>query len=524
MGSTGIADSGRRRLPRWVWIAAGATFAAVVATAATFGVLAWSWGESLRDEQRLLPGVVVAGIDLGEATAAAAVEQVLEVVDADLDRIVEVAYGDEVWQVTARELGAATDAQDVVAAALERTVGASFAELIRVRWLGHTADLDLDVTVHVPQDEAARFVDRVADDVDRDPLDADISWDGDAVALTAAVDGRQVDRAAAVERLRDALTGAGGTVELPVEVVVPTVTTAVAEQALPEISAAVEHQLDRVVTLTHAGRSWEVTARELGAEPDIEAVTATAITVASPVASPASTGPGGATPASDDAGNEVPLQVPDDAVTAFVDEVAAGIDVSPRNAAVGWAGRVEVTPERSGAALDRDDTIARLHDALAGATDSIQLTVVDVQPSVTAASFKQVLVVKQDERVLELHVDGTVTRTWPIAVGQGGSETPTGVFSIGAKRFEPTWYNPSPDGWGSDMPAFIGPGADNPLGLRALNWNRNGADTLIRFHGTPNEASIGEAASRGCVRMFNRDVIELFDIIPSGTAIISLRG
>jgi lipoprotein-anchoring transpeptidase ErfK/SrfK len=72
------------------------------------------------------------------------------------------------------------------------------------------------------------------------------------------------------------------------------------------------------------------------------------------------------------------------------------------------------------------------------------------------------------------------------------------------------------------MPAQIGPGPDNPLGARAINWNRNGADTLIRFHGTPNEDSIGEAASAGCVRMFNDDVIELYDLVETGMTIVSV--
>ena len=116
-----------------------------------------------------------------------------------------------------------------------------------------------------------------------------------------------------------------------------------------------------------------------------------------------------------------------------------------------------------------------------------------------------------------------MVRTWPVAVGTGGSPTPTGTFTVGAKRFEPTWVNPARDRWGADLPARIGPGPDNPLGLRALNWNRvGGGDTLIRFHGTPNEDSIGEAASNGCVRMFNDDVIELYDLVPSGAMIISI--
>ena len=71
------------------------------------------------------------------------------------------------------------------------------------------------------------------------------------------------------------------------------------------------------------------------------------------------------------------------------------------------------------------------------------------------------------------------------------------------------------------MPEKIGPGPDNPLGLRALNWMQDGWDTLIRVHGTANVSSIGNAASHGCVRMTNPDVIELFDLVDTGTVILS---
>ena len=98
------------------------------------------------------------------------------------------------------------------------------------------------------------------------------------------------------------------------------------------------------------------------------------------------------------------------------------------------------------------------------------------------------------------------------------------MFTIGVKRFEPTWHNSSPDGWGKDMPLEIGPGPHNPLGLRALNWYRDGYDTLIRFHGTANEASIGRAASHGCVRMTNANVIELYDLVETGTVVVSAPG
>jgi hypothetical protein len=131
-----------------------------------------------------------------------------------------------------------------------------------------------------------------------------------------------------------------------------------------------------------------------------------------------------------------------------------------------------------------------------------------------------------DRPVVLSHEDAT----WQVTPRDLGADTDLDeriatalAATVGAKRFEPTWSNPALDRWGRDMPARIGPGPDNPLGVRALNWNRpGGGDTLIRFHGTPNEASIGTASSNGCVRMFNADVTELYDLVPSGVTILSV--
>ena len=54
-------------------------------------------------------------------------------------------------------------------------------------------------------------------------------------------------------------------------------------------------------------------------------------------------------------------------------------------------------------------------------------------------------------------------------------------------------------------------GLDNPLGARALYIYQDGVDTLYRIHGTPEWRSIGKAASSGCVRMINQDVIGLYE-------------
>lgn len=61
------------------------------------------------------------------------------------------------------------------------------------------------------------------------------------------------------------------------------------------------------------------------------------------------------------------------------------------------------------------------------------------------------------------------------------------------------------------------PGLKNPLGARALYlFDKSGKDTLYRLHGSPQWKSIGTAASSGCIRMMNQDVIDLYGRVRPG--------
>ena len=66
------------------------------------------------------------------------------------------------------------------------------------------------------------------------------------------------------------------------------------------------------------------------------------------------------------------------------------------------------------------------------------------------------------------------------------------------------------------------PGLDNPLGARALYLFENGRDTLYRLHGTNEPWSIGMAMSSGCIRLFNQDIIDLYERTPIGTRVVVL--
>lgn len=78
-------------------------------------------------------------------------------------------------------------------------------------------------------------------------------------------------------------------------------------------------------------------------------------------------------------------------------------------------------------------------------------------------------------------------------------------------RTEPELYGPLAGG----LPG----GLDNPLGARALYLYRNGKDTYYRIHGTMDPTSIGKATSAGCIRLFNQDIIDMFDETPLGTKV-----
>lgn len=493
-----LADRRSRRAVRLL----GALAALIAALLVAAGVSSLAWGSTLRDEERLLPGTTVAGVDVGDVTldeARAAIDDELE---PGLDRTVTLVHDDGRWTTTPRELGATPDVDAVLDEALEHTMEAGLTDLARMRWTGAGIGPELEVSLGIPDAAFEDLVAAVAGEIDRDPRDAEVAWTGEALEMTDAREGREVDTDGTVAALVAAVEGDDDTVEVVVDRTEPEVTTAAADAAVGELAPRVETALDHTVTVTHDGETWSTSPRDLDATARI--------------------GPALEATLAGDEPDRVGVAIPDGAVSGFVASVAGEIDVAPRDAQVALDGdELHITPERDGVAVDRDEAVGELDRALAGDGEEVGLTVRPARATVRAASFDRVLVLRQDERELHLYEDHEPTHAWPVAVGQGGSPTPTGTFTVGAKRFEPTWNNPSPDGWGSDMPERVGPGPDNPLGTRAINWNQHGRDTLIRFHGTPNEDSIGEAASRGCVRMYNDDVEELYDLVSTGTPIIS---
>jgi L,D-transpeptidase catalytic domain len=121
------------------------------------------------------------------------------------------------------------------------------------------------------------------------------------------------------------------------------------------------------------------------------------------------------------------------------------------------------------------------------------------------------LVLRLGERQVYVYRGEEAIATYPVAIGRPDTPTPTGEFLVFEMIENPAWKNPRT---GEVEPA----GADGSLGTRWIGF-ANMPNGVIGFHGTPNRASIGRAASHGCVRMRNEDVVAMFEHVAVGTVV-----
>jgi lipoprotein-anchoring transpeptidase ErfK/SrfK len=133
------------------------------------------------------------------------------------------------------------------------------------------------------------------------------------------------------------------------------------------------------------------------------------------------------------------------------------------------------------------------------------------------------IVINIPERRLYLVLAGGRALRYGVGVGRSEALNFRGSAVIGRKEKWPRWtptatmiaamprYKPYAGG--------IEGGIDNPLGARALYLYRDGRDTYFRVHGTNEPDSIGHAVSSGCIRLFNQDIIDLYERVPVGTPV-----
>lgn len=114
--------------------------------------------------------------------------------------------------------------------------------------------------------------------------------------------------------------------------------------------------------------------------------------------------------------------------------------------------------------------------------------------------------VDKSRNELVLEKNGEEFKVYSVSTGKDNS-TPAGKFIIEEKMVKPVWYK---------VGVVVSPdSAEYELGARWMGLSADG----YGIHGTSDESTIGSQITQGCVRMRNDDVIELFDIVPSGTEV-----
>ncbi len=124
------------------------------------------------------------------------------------------------------------------------------------------------------------------------------------------------------------------------------------------------------------------------------------------------------------------------------------------------------------------------------------------------------IVINKGTNQLAYFKDGILLDVFPVATGRQPGYTPEGDWKVVVKQVYPSWRSPA------GGPLIPGGVPANPLGPRWLGLNARGTGgSSYGVHGNNNASSIGAYASSGCIRMYNDDILWLYDRVPLGTEV-----
>jgi lipoprotein-anchoring transpeptidase ErfK/SrfK len=210
------------------------------------------------------------------------------------------------------------------------------------------------------------------------------------------------------------------------------------------------------------------------------------------------------------------------AVADFVGRIESAVTLAPKNAELKFTGDgVTKVRETRGRRLKADLLRGQIESALArpGARRSFAAHAQPIKPGVTVDSLADrnpvVVTINRGSFRLRLFEHLKLAKTYRIAVGRAGLETPAGLYHIQDKQTNPAWHVPNSD-WAGKLAGKVIPPGDpgNPIKARWMGIY-NGAG----IHGTDAIGSLGTAASHGCIRMAIPDVIELFGHVEVGAPV-----
>ena len=293
-----------------------------------------------------------------------------------------------------------------------------------------------------------------------------------------------------------------------------------AEEAEQAVRRQLLRPLRHSIRVGYDGESWELSGKSLKVHADVDAAVEEALSESQDGGLPGRlvryvTGGG----VDEQVGADVTYSEP--VINRFVRRVAEEVGEEPQDATVEANGaELAVVPAENGRKL-RDNLLTKQLKAAvlnANADHTIAARTNPVMPAVTtkevADAYPIYLTLDRSTYTLRLWNDLKLTKSYTVAVGQEGLETPEGLYAIQEKAENPTWNVPESDWAGSLAGQSIPPGPSNPIKARWMGIYEGAG-----IHGTEETSSLGTAASHGCVRMSIPDVEDLYDRVEVGTPI-----
>jgi lipoprotein-anchoring transpeptidase ErfK/SrfK len=285
------------------------------------------------------------------------------------------------------------------------------------------------------------------------------------------------------------------------------------------VARRLEEPLEQPIAIVRAKRRFNLSAEDAGVQADIAGMVEAAVersrsgSIFTRVARDLTGG-------QEDARVPARVSYDRDAVERLITRVAKGLNRKARDADVDFPS-LEKVKERNGRALRTAALRQRLAQALTvpGVDRRVKAPVRILRPKVTQAELAEkyptLLVADRANFQLRFYKNLQLVKSYTIAVGAVGFDTPAGLYHIQNKAVDPAWSVPNSD-WAGSLAGTVVPGGvpENPLKERWL-----GIYDGAGIHGTDQTYSLGTAASHGCIRMAIPDVIELYDQVPVGAPI-----
>ncbi len=292
------------------------------------------------------------------------------------------------------------------------------------------------------------------------------------------------------------------------------------DQARKEVDDALVEPLRKPVTATFEGVEYQISPEKLEVTSDVGGMVDRAL---------AESQEGGlptrvwryATGGEVDVAIAPQITYSNKALDEFIAKVETAVNRDPVNASI-EPSTTSLSPVKGsdGVAVDAGALRSKLESAVQSPhRRTVGLPVDTIEPEVTteelAAQYPTYITVNRGSFELTLWKDLEQVKTYTVAIGAQGFDTPVGTYSIESMAVDPVWNVPDSD-WAGDLAGTTVPGGvpENPLKERWM-----GIYAGAGIHGTDDVGSLGSAASHGCVRMSIPDVIELYDQVDVGTPI-----